>query len=126
MVEVDTIKSMAAHHYVSKFHLREFCDPTSLGTADPWVWVGNISNRSVKRRAPKNVGTSPDLFDGPGGLLQPEATLEDYLAKNVEGPASLALQRLTAQNANLAESVPPELMRYLAWAASRSLPMQRL
>ena len=25
---------MAAHHYVSKFHLREFCDPDSLHTPD--------------------------------------------------------------------------------------------
>ncbi len=117
---------MAAHHYVSKFHLREFCDPKSLGTTDPWVWYGNLSDGTIKRRAPKNVGTSPDLFDGPGCLADVEATLEDYLANNVEGPASRALRQVTSQDADLVNGVPPELMRYLAWAASRSLPMQRL
>jgi hypothetical protein len=117
---------MAAHHYVSKFHLREFCDPDSLHTPDPWVWYGNLSDGSVKRRAPKNVGTSPDLFDGPGGLAQAEATLEDYLANNGEGPASRTLREVTSQSADPVKNVPPELMRYLAWAASRALPMQRL
>jgi hypothetical protein len=116
---------MAAHHYVSKFHLRAFCDPAGLCTSDPWVWVGNISDGSVKRRAPKNVGTSPDLFEGPGGLMDEQASLESYLANNVEGPAAKALRDITSGNISLNE-LPPELMRYLAWAASRSLPMQRL
>ena len=148
---------MAVHHYVSKFHLREFCDPDSLHTADPWVWYGNLSDGSVKRRAPKNIGTSPDLFDGPGGLAQAEATLEDFLANNIEGSASRALREGTSQSPDLVKSlpwacgppmgtkahcqgslipnglprdfrrsVPPELMRYLAWAGSRALPTQRL
>ena len=117
---------MAAHHYVSKFHLREFCDPDSLHTPDPWVWYGNLSDGSVKRRAPKNIGTSPDLFDGPGGFVQAEVTLEDYLANNVEGPASRALRDVLSQSPDLVKNLPPELMRYLAWAASRALPMQRL
>jgi hypothetical protein len=116
---------MAAHHYVSKFHLRAFCDPSGLGTRDPWVWFGNLSDGSVKRRAPKNVGTSPDLFNGPGGLVDEQATLETYLADNVEGPAARELRKITSEGATLT-NVPPGLMRYLAWAASRSLPMQRL
>ncbi len=116
---------MAAHHYVSKFHLRAFCDPAGLNTPDPWVWLGSLSDGSVKRRGPKNIGTSPDLFEGPGGLEGEQSTLESYLAKNVEGPAARALRKITSRGADLTK-VPAELMRYLAWAASRSLPMQRL
>jgi hypothetical protein len=117
---------MAAHHYVSKFHLREFCDPESLGTPDPWLWVGDLSDGSVRRRAPKNVGTAPDLFDGPGGMAQHESTIEEFLAQKVEGPAAKALRVLTSGGHTKLNELPPELMRYLAWAASRSLPMQRL
>src|SRR5262249_46738418 len=64
------------------------------------------------------------MFDGPGGFAEPEASLETFLANKVEGPAAIALRRLL-QNASI-EQLPPEVMRYLAWAASRSLPMQRL
>ena len=117
---------MAAHHYVSKFHLRQFCDPESLSTPDSWLWLGDLSDGSVKRRAPKNVGTKADLFDGPGGLAQPKATVEDYLAKYVEPPAAQALRKVISQVGSEIKELPPELMRYLAWAASRSLPMQRL
>jgi hypothetical protein len=116
---------VAAHHYVSKFHLREFCVPESLRARDPWLWYGNISDSSVTRRPPSKVGTSPDLFNGPGALEDDDANLESYLANNVEGPAARAIRKMTNPTARL-DNIPPEVMRYLAWAASRSLPMQRL
>lgn len=115
---------MAAHHYVSKFHLRQFCDPASLHTPDPWLWIGRISDGSVRRRAPRNIGTLSGLFDGPGGLADPGATLERFLANEVEGPAALALQHLIT--ASQVTALPTELLRYLAWAAARSVPMQAL
>ncbi len=117
---------MPAHHYVSQFHLREFCDPESLSMPDPWLWIGSLSDGSVKRRAPKNVGTAPDLFKGSGGLAHPDATVEDFLANNVEGPASRALREVRNRVGSELKELPRELLRYLAWAASRSLPMQRL
>jgi hypothetical protein len=66
----------ASHHYVSQFHLRQFLDIDSLGNRDPWLWQGWVANESVKRRAPKNLGTERLLFDGPGGLRDRSATLE--------------------------------------------------
>ena len=111
------------HHYVSKFHLREFCDPDSLSTRDPWVWLGQIETLEVKRRSPKNFGTVPLLFDGPGGLADRNSTIESFLAKEVEGPAAAAIKKIAF---NGATELPSELMRYLAWAASRCLPMQRM
>lgn len=81
-------------------------------------------DRSVRRRSPKNVATVPGLFDGPGGLSESETSLETFLANDVERPAATALRRML-QSASI-EQLPPEVMRYLSWAASRSLPMQRL
>ena len=115
---------MPGQHSVSRFHLSAFCDPTSTSTPDPWLWVGSTTDDSVRRRSPKNVATVPGLFDGPGGFSEPEASLETFLANDVEGPAATALRRLL-QSTSI-EQLPPEVMRYLAWAASRSLPMQRL
>ena len=73
------------HHYVSKFFLASFTDPEVPPGRDPWLWVGSISDGTVKRRAPANIGWSRDLFAGPGGLRDREQQLEDFLAEQVEG-----------------------------------------
>jgi hypothetical protein len=98
--------------------------PSSTGTPDPWLWIGSTGDPSVRRRSPKNVATVPRLFDGPGGFSEPEASRETFLANDVEGPAAVALRRLLGTTS--IEQLPPEVMRYLAWASARSLPMQRL
>lgn len=119
-------KRMAANHYVSKFHLREFCDPGSISSRDPWLWVGSIKAGSVKRRSPKNVGTTAGLFEGPGAFEDPNSSVEHFLANEVEGPAALALRRLRDLGITPNESLAPPLMRYLAWAASRSVTLKTL
>jgi hypothetical protein len=113
-------------HYVSQFHLRGFIDPASAGSRDPWLWVGDCKTGTVKRRSPKNFGWSRDLFGGPGGLADRSSTIESFLAREVEGPAAAALREFAAGERHGASGVPPELGRYLAWAAARSLPMKAL
>jgi hypothetical protein len=116
----------AKQHYISKFHLNQFLDPDSVSTKDPWLWQGFVRDQTVKRRAPKNVGTSPGMFNGPGGLSDRDATLENFLANEVEGPAAAALREVGRQPPGRIDKLPPALIRYLAWAAARSLPMQAL
>ena len=111
------------HHYVSQFHLRSFADPAASRVQEPWLWVGDVAGGAIERRSPKNVAWHRDLFAGPGALADREATLEEWLAQNVEGPAAGALRSLVSHppvTAGLA--IPPPLSRYLAWAAARSLP----
>jgi hypothetical protein len=88
---------MSKDHYVSRFHLREFCDPASLGTRDPWLWIGTFADGRVKRRSPKNVGTVSDLFAGSGGLSDPGNTIEAFLANEVESPAAFALRAMSGR-----------------------------
>ncbi len=116
----------AQHHYISQFHLKQFTDPSSLTTKDPWLWQGFVADGPVKRRAPKKVGRRPLMFDGPGGLADRETTIESFLANEVEGPAAEAMREVCSRPAGSGGELPPPLMRYLAWAAARSLPMQEL
>jgi hypothetical protein len=106
--------------------LNQFLDPDSLATADPWLWPGFVESGEVRRRAPKNIGKVPHMFDGPGRLADRDATLETFLANEVEGPAASALRGVCRRSAGAIDKLPPALMRYLAWAAARSLPMQTL
>jgi hypothetical protein len=66
------------------------------------------------------------MFDGPGCLADRDATIESFLANEVEGPAAKAMRELCRQPAGSIGELPPALMRYLAWAAARSLAMQTL
>ncbi len=109
-------------HYVSQFHLRAFADPESVKSPDPWLWVGNLNQQSVKRRSPVNFGWAREIFDFPGA----SENLEEFLSQEVEGPAAAALRDFFCAEPGSTSELPPEIMRYLAWAAARSLPMRTL
>jgi hypothetical protein len=116
----------AKHHYDSQFHLRQFVDPNSISKRDPWLWQGWVPDGPVERCAPKNMAWKRQMFDGPGGLADREATLESFLANEVEGPAAAAMREVNSRPPGTNGELPPALTRYLAWAAARSLPMQTL
>jgi hypothetical protein len=95
-------------HYVSRFFLSQFVDPASSVGVESWLWYGELRNGTVKRKAPKNIGWSRDLFSGPGGL------------------AAQALREFVAAPIDQVREIPPALFRYLAWLTTRSLTMKSL
>jgi hypothetical protein len=113
------------HHYVSQFHLRHFVDLDTVNTRDPWVWVGDVATKTVKKRAPKNLAWARGMFDGPGGIADRDAKLEDLLAA-IESAAARSLSMFTKAAPGSRGALPLPLMRYVAWAAARNLPMAML
>jgi len=113
-------------HYVSQFHLRGFADPTAVGTEEPWLWVGDCQETTIKRRSPKNVAWKRGMFAGSGNLADQEGSLGNYLSREVEGPAAVALSKWVSLPQGNRRSIPGEVYRYVAWAAARSFPMQSL
>lgn len=113
------------HHYVSKFHLRGFTDLDG-SSPEPWLWLGNLQDLSVRRRSPKNVGWERGTFGVPGGLEDREAQLESFLSEEVESPAALAIRKFAAQSPGCRGEIPSEIGRYIAWAAARSISMRSL
>jgi hypothetical protein len=116
------------HHYVSQFHLKAFTTTDAKAPLEPWLWVADCrsGSPSLSRRAPKNIGWARDLFAGSGALAERHASLEDFLAREVEAPAAVALRALLAAPVGTQRDVPAVIVRYLAWAAARNLPMQTL
>jgi hypothetical protein len=111
--ELRSNSNMSGQHYVSKFHLRMFCDPSAV-TPDPWLWAGYIATGSVNRRSPKNVGTVPDLFDSSGAFESPDVTIESFLANEEEGPAAHALREVCDLKPGRISTLPAPLMCYFA------------
>ena len=114
------------HHYVAQFHLRRFTDPSSLKSPDPWLWIADCADGEIRRRAPRNLGWERDLYDVPGAFAAVDARLEEHLAQNIEAPAAAALSEFAELPARSRGAVPPELTRYLAWAAARTPAMRTL
>lgn len=113
-------------HYVSRFFLSQFADPASIHEKEPWLWVAHLTATEAKRRAPKNLGWSRDLFAGPGGLADRTAALEAYIAEQIEGPAARALRAFCEIPIGQVKEIPAELSRYLSWLAARSITMKKL
>jgi hypothetical protein len=114
------------HHYVAQFHLRQFLDAESIGSVDPWVWYGDCADGKVRRRAPKKFGWERGLYDVQGAFSEPDATLERHLADHVEGPAAAAIRLFSEKDAGDRGEIPPEVTRYLSWAAARTPAMRNL
>lgn len=92
----------------------------------PWLWVAYLPATEAKRRAPKNLGWSRGLFAGPGGLADRTASLEAYIAQEVEGRAARALRQFCDIPIDQVKAIPVELSRYLSWLAALSLTMKNL
>jgi hypothetical protein len=49
-------------HYVPQCYLREWADPTSLVSAEPFVWIFDKDGQKKRRDKVKNVLVSNDLY----------------------------------------------------------------
>ena len=54
------------HHYVPAFYLGAFTDPATPASYEPYLWVVDLEQRSISRRAPKNAAARTDYY-APGG-----------------------------------------------------------
>jgi hypothetical protein len=106
-------------HTVPKFYLRGFAAPEAEGNSDPFVWVGSLTTGEIARRSPKNISIARGLYDGPGALAEPDATIEAHLAK-IESAASVAIREFAAPKIGEGGVIPPEITRFLAWQAART------
>lgn len=106
-------------HTVPKFYLGGFVSPESVQSKDPFVWIGFLKTQEIKRRSPKNISIERGLYDGPGGLADRSASIEDHLAK-IEWAAASAIRKLAALPRGTNPIVGPEIWRFLAWQAART------
>ena len=106
-------------HTVPRFYLAGFVDPRSKSERDPYLHLGSIETGEIKKRSPKNISISRGLYDGPGGLADPSASIEDHLSK-IEWAAASAIRAFTAVPASAGLSPPSEVWRFLAWQAART------
>jgi len=105
-------------HTVPRFYLAGFVSVATKPNQEPFVFVGFTGDRSIVRRAPKNLSISRGFYDGPGGFGSDES-IETHLSK-IEWAAASAIKRLAATPITSGSQVPPEVWRFIAWQAART------
>ncbi len=108
-------------HTVSRFYLKGFVDPESEGKAkvEPWVWIGDLHTGNINRQSPKNISVVRGMYDGPGGLADRNATIEDLMSK-IESAAARAIRVLPTTKCTPGLEISPAIWRFLAWQAART------
>ncbi|MEK6407865.1 MAG: DUF4238 domain-containing protein [Acidobacteriota bacterium] len=106
-------------HTVPRFYLGGFVAPESDAYQDPFVWVGSLTTGDIIRQSPKNISIVPGLYDGPGALTGPGASIEAHLSK-IESAAAVAIRKLSATPSADGDVGPPEIWPFLAWQAART------
>lgn len=106
-------------HTVPRFYLNGFVAPASKLNRDPFLFIGSVTTGLISRRSPKNVSINRGFYDGPGGLLDPKASIEDHLSK-IEWAAASAIRKLAGTPNVPGQGVPAEVWRFLSWQAART------
>jgi hypothetical protein len=106
------------HHYIPRFYLRAFRDPACPEGQDPWLWVVDLTERSVSRRSPKNVGKAANYYafpDGGGGLNQ----AGEQVLSQIESDAAPVVAKLLRGENELSEEERGALAFFMAFLAMR-------
>ncbi len=66
-------------HYVQSCYLAGFVDPSSKEKEDPYLWAVDFEQKTVRKRAPKNVARIPGYYD-----IRDTQSLPQYQGRNVD------------------------------------------
>jgi Protein of unknown function (DUF4238) len=106
-------------HTVPKFYLNGFVTHRIKHGEEPYLWIGTIADGKIVRKAPTNVSVLPGYYDGPGALVERDASLEKHLAK-IESAAASEIRKFVRLPAQEKSNLPAEIARFLAWQAART------
>lgn len=106
-------------HYITRAYLRGFCDPTTPPGQEPWVWVSDLQEGKVKRRAPKNVATRPDYYSvkGSGGTVE---HAPERLLSVVESGGARVVAKLREGLFTLASGEREQLALFIGFLITRT------
>lgn len=104
-------------HTVPTFYLKGFVDPASAQSKDPYLWVVDIEEKRVYRRAPENVGRKSGFYDWEDLLNVPG--YEEHLSL-IETRAAKVFRKLRSGEFNLSNKEKYHLCYFIAFQISRT------
>ncbi len=83
----------AKHHYVPRFYLEGFVDPLSSSLPNPYLWIVDLEQGTLKKRSPETAARITGYYDLRSPELPDKVTLETLLSR-VESRTSKIIRRL--------------------------------
>lgn len=106
------------HHFVPRFYLRGFRDPSIPEGQEPWLWVADLKERVVGRRAPKNIGKAANYYASPEFDQTAEETVEQGLSK-IESTVAPVVKKLLRGELDLTGQERVDLLFFMAFFVAR-------
>jgi len=106
------------HHFVPQFYLDAFCDPATPEGQDPWVWVADLKERTIRRKAPKNVASRSDYYAIPDSTGEKTHAIEEMFSR-IESDAAPIVARLLRGEFDLSVKDRAALGHLMAAMATR-------
>lgn len=108
---------MARHHFVPQFYLRGFVDPSSEGSRNPYLWLVDLQNQTLERRAPKNAASITGFYDWE--RLGGNAPSLENLYSQIESKTAGVISALRAHNFELSLQDRYDLSKFLGFQLTR-------
>ncbi len=105
-------------HFVPRFYLRAFLDPAVPDGQEPWIWVADLKEQVVERRAPKNLGRAANYYEVPGVQDASGTTVEGLFSKT-ESAAAPVINKLLRGERVLGEREREDLFCFMAFLVTR-------
>ncbi|MFQ5802818.1 MAG: DUF4238 domain-containing protein [Candidatus Methylomirabilales bacterium] len=106
------------HHFIPQFYLRGFRDPTTPEGQEPWLWVADLREQTIERRAPKNVGKQANYYAFPAdGGTQIQAVEEMF--QKIESSTAPVIAKLLCGDFRLSDEDRTSLSIFMAFFITR-------
>jgi hypothetical protein len=94
-----TLYMSTKHHYVPKFYLKGFLDPS----AESYLWVVDMKEQSIERHAPKNIAYLTGYYDVDkiGNDAVSNKSMFENMLSAIESKASSVIHRIRKDDFNL-------------------------
>src|SRR5689334_9721376 len=104
------------HHYVPAFYLRGFTDPACPAAYEPYLWVVDLDDGIIGRRAPQNTAVLTDYYAAGEG--ENRHKIEAYLSE-IESQAAPAIARILKGASTIDEQDKLALSTFAAFQVAR-------
>jgi hypothetical protein len=113
------------HHWLSQFYLRGFLSPDCAPNDDPYLWVFDRAEKTLKRRSPRNVAFQSGYFALEGDAGADMLTVEEETGR-IESAAAHALRTYLGRPVGHRGQIPIEVGRFVARLAAGVPWMRRI